>query len=327
MLKYVTRRFLYMVATLVIISIVSFVVIQLPPGDFHTSYLAKLAEAGDTVSQAERDALRARYGLDRPMHIRYLHWISGVLRGDFGWSLEWMQSVSDLIWSRLGLTVLMSVCAMLFTWIIAFPIGILSAVKQYSFWDYTATFFGFIGLAIPNFLLALVLMWISFEYFGANVGGLFSPEYADAPWSLEKVLDLAKHLWIPMIVIGTAGTASLIRVMRANLLDELRKPYVVTARAKGVSETRLLLKYPVRLALNPFISTIGWMLPAVISGETITSVVLNLPTSGALFLGALRSQDMYLAGSFILLSSSLTVIGTFLSDLALAWVDPRIRFN
>jgi peptide/nickel transport system permease protein len=238
-----------------------------------------------------------------------------------------MQSVSDLIWSRLGLTVLMSVCAMLFTWIIAFPIGILSAVKQYSFWDYTATFFGFIGLAIPNFLLALVLMWISFEYFGANVGGLFSPEYADAPWSLEKVLDLAKHLWIPMIVIGTAGTASLIRVMRANLLDELRKPYVVTARAKGVSETRLLLKYPVRLALNPFISTIGWMLPAVISGETITSVVLNLPTSGALFLGALRSQDMYLAGSFILLSSSLTVIGTFLSDLALAWVDPRIRFN
>jgi peptide/nickel transport system permease protein len=327
MLEYVTRRFLYMVATLVIISIVSFVVIQLPPGDFLTSYLAKLAEAGDTVSLAERDALRARYGLDRPMHIRYLHWISGVLRGDFGWSLEWMQSVSDLIWSRLGLTVLMSVCAMLFTWIIAFPIGILSAVKQYSFWDYTATFFGFIGLAIPNFLLALVLMWISFEYFGANVGGLFSPEYADAPWSLEKVLDLAKHLWIPMIVIGTAGTASLIRVMRANLLDELRKPYVVTARAKGVSETRLLLKYPVRLALNPFISTIGWMLPAVISGETITSVVLNLPTSGALFLGALRSQDMYLAGSFILLSSSLTVIGTFLSDLALAWVDPRIRFN
>jgi peptide/nickel transport system permease protein len=260
--------------------------------------------------------------LDQPVYVQYWKWISGILlRGDFGQSFEWNRPVSDLIWNRLGLTVLLSVATLLFIWALALPIGIYSAVRKYSLGDYLATFFGFVWLAIPNFLMALVLMYVSFRVFGHSVGGLFSPDYVDAPWSWGKVADLLGHLWIPMIVLGTAGTAGIIRTMRANLLDELGRPYVVTARAKGLSERRLLFKYPVRLALNPFVSSLNELLVGLVSGAAIVSIVLSLPTTGPLLL------DMYLAGAFILLESALVVIGTLLSDILLAWLDPRIRFR
>ncbi|MCB0062206.1 MAG: ABC transporter permease, partial [Caldilineaceae bacterium] len=269
-----------------------------------------------------------RYGLGQPVYVQYWKWVSGILfRGDFGRSFAWNMPVSDLIWGRLTLTFVLSLSTLLFIWIVAFPIGVYSAVRQYSVGDYIATFFGFLGVAIPNFLLALVLMYIAFKYFNQSVGGLFSPDYQEAPWSLAKVGDLLAHLWIPIIIIGTDGTAGLIRIMRANLLDELRKPYVVTARAKGLPEWKLLLKYPVRVALNPFISTVGWVLPSLVSGSAIVAIVLSLPTTGPLLLRALLSQDMYLAASFLLMLSILTVIGTLLSDLLLAWLDPRIRYE
>jgi peptide/nickel transport system permease protein len=253
--------------------------------------------------------------------------MSGILlRGDFGHSFEWDLPVKALLWERLSLTLILSLSTLLFTWVVAFPIGIYSAVKQYSLGDYLFTTIGFVGLAIPNFLLALVLMYISFKYLNQSVGGLFSPDYIDAPWNWAKFMDLMGHLWIPVMILGTAGTAGLIRIMRANLLDELRKPYVKTARAKGLSETKLLLKYPVRVALNPFISTIGWTLPILVSGSAIVSVVLSLPTTGPLLLRALIAQDMYLAGSFILMLGILTIIGTLISDILLAWLDPRIRY-
>jgi peptide/nickel transport system permease protein len=328
MLQYILRRVLYMIPTLFAISIVSFIIIQLPPGDYLTSLVATMASTGETVDRAQLVALEQRYGLGQPIYVQYWKWISGILlRGDFGQSFEWNQPVSSLIWGRLALTFVLSLSTLLLTWFIAFPIGIYSAVRQYSVGDYISTIIGYVGLAIPNFLLALVLMYISFKYFNQSVGGLFSPEYADAPWTLAKVWDMLKHLWIPMIIIGTAGTAGLIRIMRANLLDELHKPYVVTARAKGLSETKLLLKYPVRMALNPFVSTLGWTLPVLVSGAAIVSIVLSLPTAGPLLLRALMSQDMYLAGSFILLLSTLTVIGTLISDILLAWLDPRIRLT
>ncbi|RIK55533.1 MAG: ABC transporter permease [Chloroflexi bacterium] len=328
MLQYILRRVLYMIPTLFVISVVSFVIIQLPPGDYLTSLVATMASTGETVDRAQLVALQERYGLGQPIYVQYWKWISGILlRGDFGQSFEWNQPVSALIWGRLWLTFIISLAALLFTWVVAFPVGIYSAVRQYSIGDYIATILGYIGLAIPNFLLALVLMYVAFKYFNQSVGGLFSPQYQDAPWSFAKAVDLLNHLWIPVIIIGTAGTAGLIRIMRANLLDELHKPYVVTARAKGLSERRLLLKYPVRMALNPFVSTLGWTLPTLVSGAAIVSIVLSLPTTGPLLFRALLSQDMYLAGSFIMMLSTLTVIGTLLSDILLAWLDPRIRYD
>jgi len=327
MFKYIFRRTLVAIPLLIAVSIVSFIIIQLPPGDYLTSYVMTLRQTGDQVDEQEIEALNERYGLDKPIYVQYWRWITGVLRGDFGHSLEWQMPVSQLIGQRLFLTFIISLTTILFTWSLAIPIGIFSATHQYSLVDYVVTFFGFLGLGVPNFMLALVLMWISFAYFGTSVGGLFSPEFVEAPWSLARVWDLVKHLWIPIVVLGTGGTAGLIRTMRANLLDELRKPYVTTARAKGLTERKLIQKYPVRVALNPFISTVGYSLPALISGTTITAVVLNLPTTGPLLLRALTSQDMYLAGSFLLVLSTLTVVGTLISDILLAWVDPRIRFG
>jgi peptide/nickel transport system permease protein len=317
-----------MIPTLIGISILSFFIIQLPPGDYLTSKVAGMIEQGETIDVGTLELWKNRYGLDQPVIVQYWKWISAIItQGDFGLSFEWNRPVKDLIWGRLGLTFLLSFSTLIFIWIVAFPIGIYSAVKKYSIGDYAFTFFGFIGLAIPNFLFALTLMYIAFSKFGMSVGGLFSPKYLEAAWNWDKFVDLLKHIWIPMIVLGLSGTASLIRTMRANLLDELKKPYVVTARAKGLTERGLLVKYPVRVALNPFISTVGWILPGLVSSSSVVSIVLNLPTTGPLLLRALQSQDMYLAGSFLLLMSTLTVIGTLLSDILLALVDPRIRFS
>ncbi len=328
MLRYILKRIAYMIPTLIAISLVSFLIIHLPPGDFLTSVAAQLENQGSTISAKQLEALRKEYGLDQPVYVQYWKWISGiVLRGDFGYSFQWNRPVSELIWDRLGLTLVVSLSSFIFIWIFAFPIGIYSAVRKYSAGDYAATFVGFIGLAIPNFVFALVLMYVAFSAFGQSVGGLFSPHFMNAPWSWARLVDFLKHLWLPTVVLGTGGTAALIRIMRANLLDELSKPYVVTARAKGLSERRLLLKYPVRIALNPFVSTVGWYLPELISGVTITAIVLSLPVAGPLLIQALEAQDMYLAGSFILLLSVLTVVGTLISDILLAILDPRIRFR
>jgi peptide/nickel transport system permease protein len=327
MVQFIIRRLLIVFPTLLVISVVSFIIIQLPPGDYLTTYVAQLRASGADVDQAEIDALTKRYGLDQPMHLQYLKWVSGVLRGDFGRSFDRNLPVSDLIWGRLGLTLAISVSAMLFQWLIALPVGIYVAVRQYSVTDYLFTFFGFIGLAIPDFMIALVLMWGAHSAFGLSIGGLFSPEYLDAPWSWARVVDLLKHMWIPMLILGMSGTAGLLRTMRATMLDELQKPYVTTARAKGLKERNLVLKYPVRVALNPFISTVGWSIPKLISGATVISVVLSLPTTGSMLLRSLMSQDMYLAGGFMLLLSVLTVLGTLLSDILLALMDPRIRYE
>jgi peptide/nickel transport system permease protein len=327
MAQYIARRILFMIPTLFLISIITFVIIQLPPGDYVSSMVANSAAQGQTVDSAEIQALRARYGLGDPLPVQYLKWMSGILQGDLGFSYTFNEPAKSLISGRLGFTLLISFASLLMTWAIAFPIGIYSAVRKYSPGDYAFTLLGFLGLAIPDFLLALVMMYIAYKYFGQSVGGLFSEQYIDAPWSFAKVVDLAGHIWIPMVIIGIAGTAGLIRILRANLLDELFKPYVITARSKGIPERKLLLKYPVRIALNPFISTIGWTLPALFSGETIVGVVLSLPTIGPLLLNALKAQDMYLAGSIILILSVLTVIGTLASDILLAWNDPRIRFQ
>jgi peptide/nickel transport system permease protein len=316
-----------MIPTVIAISIVSFAIIQLPPGDFLTSYVASLEAQGEHVEPEVIAALEKRYGLGQPIHVQYGKWIWGVLHGDFGQSFRWGAPVSELIWGRLGLTVLVSFATLVVTWLISFPVGIYSAVRQYSVGDYAFTILGFLGVATPNFLIALVLMVLTYVYLGQSVGGLFSPEYVEAPWTWARVVDLLKHMWIPLVVLGTSGTASLIRVMRANLLDEIEKPYVTTARAKGQREFTLLMRYPVRAALNPFVSTVGWTLASLVSGSTIVAVVLNLPMVGPLMLSALISQDMYLAGSFILMLSTLTVIGTLLSDILLAWLDPRIRLS
>uniref|UniRef100_A0A7C4AS33 ABC transporter permease n=1 Tax=Desulfomonile tiedjei TaxID=2358 RepID=A0A7C4AS33_9BACT len=327
MLAYVVRRLLIMIPTLIAISMISFAIIQLPPGDFLTTYVAQLSVSGEAVDEAELDSLKNRFGLDKPIYEQYVLWAWNFLHGDFGHSFEWNKPVATLVGERLPLTILISVCTIIFTWLVALPIGIYSAVRQYSWVDYVLTLIGFIGLATPNFLFALVLLWFSYAYLGMSIGGLFSPEFADAPWTAAKFLDMLKHLWIPVVIVGTGHTAKFIRIIRGNLLDELRKPYVVTARAKGLSETKLILKYPVRVAINPLVSTIGWTLPELVSGIAITAIVLNLPTSGPLLLGALMSQDMHLAGSFLMLLSMLTVVGTLLSDILLAWVDPRIRFG
>ena len=326
MLRFVTRRLLWMVLTLAAISFVTFVVIKLPPGDYTSTVIANAEARGQDIPDSQIAELKRHYGLDKPFMVQYLTWVSGVvLHGDLGQSFAWNQSVASLIGSRVLLSMVLSIASLLFVWAIAFPIGIYSALRQYSPGDYLASFLGFIGMAVPEFMLALVMMYVGFRYFGQSVGGLFSPQYSDAAWNLGKLLDLISHLWIPIVVVGVAGTAGLIRITRANLLDELHKPYVATARAKGLPEWKLLLKYPVRMSLSPFFSTVGWLLPGLISGETIVSVVMSLPTSGPLLLGAVKSQDMYLVGSFVLILSTLTVIGTMLSDLALAWWDPRIR--
>ena len=327
MVRYIGWRVLMMIPTIFVISIVSFIIIQLPPGDFLTSYVAGIRARGEEIDEATIQALSNAYGLGQPMHVQYIKWITGILHGDFGQSFTWHVSVSSLIWERVWLTILVSFVTLMFTWIVAFPIGIYSAVRQYSILDYVFTFIGFIGVAIPSFLLALILLVFAFAQFNMSVGGLFSPGFQDAPWSWAKIGDMLKHLWIPVIVLGLSGTASLIRIMRANLLDELNKAYVVTARAKGQSEYTLLMRYPVRAALNPFVSTLGWTIPRLVSGSTIVAVVLNLPLTGPMMLQALVSQDMYLAGSFILILSVLTVIGTLVSDVLLAWLDPRIRLS
>lgn len=327
MLEYIGRRLLLLIPTVILISIISFIIIQLPPGDFLTSYIMTLESAGQLVDQALIDQLKAQYGLDQPIYIQYLKWVAGMFRGEFGQSLTWKTPVKELIWERVGLTFAISLASLLFIWAVAFPIGIYSAIKQYSIGDYLFTFLSFLGLGVPPFLLALVVMWIAFSKFGISVGGLFSAEFQDAPWSWAKVWDLIQHLWIPMVVLGMGGTAGLIRIMRANLLDELHKPYVTTSRAKGMPEVKLIIKHPVRVALNPFVSTVGWTLPGLVSGSVIVSVVLNLPTTGPLLLRALMSQDMYLAGTIVLMLSILTVIGTLISDILLAWLDPRIRLQ
>ncbi len=327
MLNYIARRLLVMIPTLVAISMLVFFLIQLPPGDAITSRLAELQAEGKEVSEAQIAALRARFHLDEPMPMQYLRWVTGFLRGDLGYSIVHEQPVNTLVYERLAYTVLIAIACVLFTWVVGFPIGFYSAIRQYSASDYTFTIIAFLGMATPNFLLALALMYLGHRYFGITIGGLFSPEYMGEPFTFGKFIDLLKHLWIPMVVVGMAGTAGLVRVMRANLLDELQKPYVVTARAKGVGNLKLIFKYPVRIAINPFISTIGWMLPMIFSGDAIVGVVLNLPTIGPLLLESLMTQDMFLAGSLIMIMSTLTVVGTLLSDLALAALDPRIRYD
>lgn len=327
MLSLIVKRLLWMFPTMIFISFISFAIIQLPPGDYLTSYIAALGETGETVDEAQAAALRARYNLDQPFMVQYWRWLKGMFQGDLGMSFEWNRPVTELIGERIFLTTVISIVTLLVTWALAIPIGIYSAVRQYSLPDYCFTFLGFIGLATPNFLLALVFMYIGYSVFGVSAGGLFSPEFQSADWSFAKFMDLLGHLWIPVIVIGTSGTAGLIRVMRGNLLDELRKQYVMTARAKGVKYWKLLLRYPVRVALNPLVSTVGWVLPGIVSGATITSVVLGLPTTGPLLLRALMNQDMYLAGSMVMMLSMLTLIGTLISDILLLWLDPRIRYE
>ena len=331
LLRYIARRIVIIIPILFLISLLSFFIIQLPPGDFLSTMLQAIAAEGETVTAADEariELLRARYGLDRPFIVQYLRWITGIiLRGDFGYSFQWNRAVSAIIWSRIGLTLVLSISSLIFTLVVAFPIGFYSAVKQYSIGDYIATFFGFLGLAIPNFLLALVLLYLGFEFFGVVLGGLYAREFIGEPWTWAKIVSLLQHIWIPVIVIGTAGTAGLIRILRNNLLDELQKPYVLTARAKGVPATKLLLKYPVRIAIIPFLSTVGWMLPAIFSGEAIVALVLTLPTIGPVLFNSLLEQDMYLAGSLVFLLAVLTVIGTLISDILLAIVDPRIRYE
>jgi peptide/nickel transport system permease protein len=328
MLFYIVRRIGIMIPTLLAVSIISFIVIQLPPGDYLTTYAMQLRQQGDTVDAAELAALRDRYGLGMPVYAQYWKWISGIiLRGDWGQSMEWRKPVKELIWERLALTMVLSASSLFVSWFIAIPIGVYSATHQYSIPDYLMSAISFIGVGTPGFLVALVVMWLAMTKLGLNVGGLFSQQFILAPWSWAKVVDLLKHVWIPLLILALGSTAGSIRTTRANLLDELSKPYVTTARAKGVKESSLMWKYPVRVAMNPFFSTVGWSLASLISGTTLVSMVLSLQTTGPMMLRALLSQDMYLAGSFLMLLSALTVIGTLLSDIILALVDPRIRLT
>ncbi len=328
MIAYIARRVLLMIPTLFLISIISFVAIQLPPGDYLTSYVAQLRTMGENLDEEQIATLRERYGLGEPVYVQYVKWISGIiLRGDWGQSMEWQKPVKELIGERLTLTVILSLFSLLISWFVAIPIGVYSATHQYSILDYVMSVISFIGVGIPGFLLALIVMYFAQARLGLNVGGLFSEQYINAPWSVDRVIDMLKHLWIPVLILAVEGTAGGIRTTRANLLDELNKPYVELARAKGLNEWKLIWKYPVRVALNPFFSTVGWSLANLISGATLISVVLSLQTTGPMQLRALTSQDMYLAGSFLLLLSVLTVIGTLISDILLAWVDPRIRLE
>lgn len=325
MWSFILRRIILMVPTLLVVSVISFVIIEAPPGDFMDSYVNALLQEQEAVDPAEIESLRKRYGLDAPTYVRYFRWLGNIMQGNLGRSLEWNQPVSKLIADRLPWSLAISVASFFLAYAIAIPIGLYSATRQYSLGDYFFTLIGFIGLATPNFLLALLILWYYFVATGNVAVGLFSDEYLIAPWSFAKFIDLLKHLWLPALVVGTAGTAGLIRVMRANLLDELERPYVMVARSKGLSEGKLLVKYPFRIAMNPVASTIGWTLPTLVNGELLASLVLGLPTIAPLFVGALLSQDMFLAGSVVMILSTLTLVGTLLSDIVLAWLDPRIR--
>lgn len=327
MLRVIVQRLLLLPILLLAFSIVVFLLVQAPPGDFLTSYISMLAASGSSVEMAQVEALKHQFGLDQPVHIQYIRWMESLLKGDLGLSLEYQRPNRELIGEFLLLTVLLALLSFIFTWVIAIPAGIYAATHPRSFLDYALAVLNYVGVATPNFLLALVLMWLAFSHFGVSITGLFSPEYVQAPWSMARVADLLRHIWLPMIILGIAGTARLTRIMRANLLDELNKPYVVTARAKGLSEWRLVLKYPVRIALNPLVSTIGWYLPQLFSGSLIVATVMNLPNIGPLLLRSLVSQDMYLAGSILLIYCFLTIVGTLISDILLAWADPRIRME
>jgi peptide/nickel transport system permease protein len=327
MISFLARRLLYMVLTIWLISIIAFMVIQLPPGDYVSQEVRRMIGQGVNVTPEMEAHLRHVYGLDQPAYVQYFKWIRNiVVYGNFGRSMFSDADAGEYIIDRFPMTFTVTLFTTMLVWIIALPIGIYSAVRQYTVGDYFFSFLSFIGLGVPNFLLALVCLYVAFKVFDVSAIGLYSAEFEDAPWTFAKALDLGRHLLVPAIVIGLGSTAGLVRTMRANLLDELSKPYVETARAKGLSERRLLLKYPVRHALNPFISTLGWMLPALVSGEVIVSIVLNLPTTGPILYTALRGQDMFLAAGLILVLSSLTVVGTFVSDVLLAWLDPRIRY-
>ena len=327
MFEFISRRLTLFFPMVFLMSVVSFAIIQAPPGDFLTDYIARLQASGEIVDQAEVESIKRRYGLDQPIYMQYAKWMWGILRWDLGQSIEWQRPISELINERLAMTLVLGLFTILFTWTLAIPIGIISAVKRYSFIDYLFTFLSYLGVGTPNFLLALVIMWTVFSLYGLKITGLFSEEYVMAPWSLGKVVDMLKHIWVPMLILGTDGTARFTRIVRANLLDELNKPYVETARAKGLPERKLVLKYPTRIALNPFISTAGWALPQLFSGSLIVATVLSLPTVGPMLLRALLSQDMFLAGSIVLILSVLTMIGTLLSDILLALADPRIRME
>ena len=324
---YVLQRLVYLVFLVWMVSIVTFIVIQLPPGDYLSTYISRLEQAGEDLSEQQVENLRRQYGLDLPLYLRYVRWIGQVLQGNFGFSFDWQQPVRDIIGERLALTFTIAILSAVFTYAVAIPIGIYSATRQYSLGDYIVSIIGFIGLAIPNFMLALIMLYIGWSEFGLNLTGLFSPQYLDAPWDLAKVADMLAHLPIPVIVIGTGGTAGLIRVLRGTLLDELNKQYVITARSKGVGEVRLLFKYPVRVALNPIVSSLAWLFPSLVSGGAITAIVLGLPTAGPMLLRGLITQDTFLNATLLMFITILTVIGTTVSDILLVVVDPRIRME
>ena len=327
MIRYILWRFLAMIPTLLLISALVFTIIELPPGDYFESYVAELRAMGEAADLAEIEELKARYGFDKPLIVRYFNWVSGMLVGDFGYSFEFRLPVNDVVGDRLWLTILVSFVTIIFTWLLAFPIGIYSATHQYSWGDYGLTFLGLIGIAIPNFMLALIIMYFANVWFGTSIGGLMDREFLNQDMSWAKFYSILEHLWIPVVIIGTAGTAGMVRRLRANLLDELQKQYVVTARAKGLHPMKVLLKYPLRMSLNFFISDIGSILPSIISGAEITAIVLSLETTGPMLIKALQSQDMYLAGSFLMFLAFLTVVGVLVSDIALALLDPRIRLG
>jgi len=327
-LVYILRRLLMLIPILLLVSFIAFFVIELPPGDWVSTYITQLRTSGIELSDQEAQRLTTLYGFDQPTYVRYFKWITGIVtRGDFGWSFQWGKPVSEVIAERLPITLAISLMALVFSWLIAIPIGIYSATHQYSLVDYLATFIGFIGLATPGFLLAMILAWAANQYLGFSALGLYSKEFLDKPWSLAKAIDMLKHMILPLVIIGMASAGSTIRVLRGNLLDELKKQYVVTARAKGLSEMQLLFKYPVRLALNPVFSTIGWLLPAIFAGEVLISIVLSVPSIGPLLLRSTLAQDMYLTGSIVLILSALTIVGSLISDIYLAWADPRIRYG
>jgi peptide/nickel transport system permease protein len=327
MLRFIFKRLLLLPFLLLLFTVVVFALVQAPPGDFLTSYVAMLASSGSSMDAAQVQALKQQFGLDKPVTVQYLRWLESILKGNFGLSLEYQRPNSELIGERLLVTILLALFAFVITWVVAIPAGIYSAMHKNTFLDYAFALLNYVGVATPNFMLALILMWIAFSNFGLMITGLFSPEYQQAPWSLGRAVDLLKHIWLPAIVLGIAGTARLTRIMRANLLDELNKPYVIMARAKGMPEWGLVIKYPVRLALNPIISTVGWYLPQLFSGSLIVATVMNLPNIGPLLLRALTQQDMYLAGSILFIYCFLTIVGTLVSDVLLALFDPRIRME
>jgi peptide/nickel transport system permease protein len=328
MLSYIISRLLRMIPQILLISILAFIIVQLPPGDYLTEYMNRLRSTGVTVDQYEVERFTKMYGLDQPMHIQYLKWITGIVtRGDFGYSFDWQKPVNDVIVGRIGITFFIAFLSFIVCWSFAIPVGIYVAVKQYSIADYFFTFLGFIGLATPGFLLALVIMYVAFAHFGIKVGGLFSPEFETLPWSLAKFVNFLSHLWLPVMILAIGGTANLVRTMRATMLDELRKPYVTVARAKGLSEFAVLMRYPVRIAINPILSTFGWLLVWFFSGGMVVEIVLNLNTAGPVLWRALMRQDMYMAGAYIVIIGTLTALGSLISDILLAVVDPRIRFG